>query len=177
MRQSLAHFRPTSGHFLHLLKAISFTRTSPLQFQSLPAKILSAKQDPPKCQNVSSICWEHGGFPWALGDFLHAPKQCVLTSLCLTLRNPMDCSPPGSSVCEIFLARILKGVATLSSRGSSRPRNRTHVSCGSCIAGRFFTAEPLKKPPPKQVADPLCLRRMLASFVHFLWYYFTSIIF
>ena len=33
-----------------------------------------------------------------------------------------------------------------SSRGSSLPRDRTCVSCSSCIAGRFFTAEPLGKP-------------------------------
>ena len=33
-----------------------------------------------------------------------------------------------------------------SSRGSSQPRDRTQVSCGSCVAGGFFTAEPLKKP-------------------------------
>ena len=32
------------------------------------------------------------------------------------------------------------------SRGSSRPRDRTSVSYGSCIAGRFFTTEPLGKP-------------------------------
>ena len=33
-----------------------------------------------------------------------------------------------------------------SSRGSSRPRDQTPVSCVSCTAGRFFTAEPLGKP-------------------------------
>ena len=89
----------------------------------------------------------------------------------------LDCRQPGSCVHEIFLARILKGVATLSFRGSSRPGDRTRVSCGSCIAGRFFTAEPPGKPPPKQLADLLCLGRMLASFVHFLWYSLTIIIF
>ena len=30
-----------------------------------------------------------------------------------------------------------------SSRGSFRPRDQTRVSCGSCITGGFFTAEPL----------------------------------
>ena len=40
----------------------------------------------------------------------------------LTPCNPMDCSPPGSSVCEILQARILKWVAMPSSRGSSQPR-------------------------------------------------------
>ena len=41
----------------------------------------------------------------------------------------MDCSPPGSSVHEIFQARILEWVAISFSRASSRPRDRTHVSC------------------------------------------------
>ena len=31
------------------------------------------------------------------------------------------------------------GIPMPSSRGSSRPRDQTHVSCGSCIEGRFFT--------------------------------------
>ena len=38
---------------------------------------------------------------------------------CLTLCDPMDCSPPGSSVHAIFQARILEWVAMPSSRGSS----------------------------------------------------------
>ena len=48
----------------------------------------------------------------------------------------MDCSPPGSSVQRIFQSRILEWVAISFSRGSSRPRDPTRVSC---IAGRFFT--------------------------------------
>ena len=51
----------------------------------------------------------------------------------------MDCSPPGSSVRGIFQARILEWVAISSSRGSSRPKDQTHISCVSCLAGRFFT--------------------------------------
>ena len=49
---------------------------------------------------------------------------------------PMNCSPPGSSVCGISQARILEWVAIPSSRGSSQPRDLTQVSP---IAGRFFT--------------------------------------
>jgi len=64
---------------------------------------------------------------------------------CLTLCDPMDCSPPGSSVHGILQARILEWVAMPSSTGSSRPRDRTRVSCVSCTAGRFFTAEALGK--------------------------------
>ena len=54
----------------------------------------------------------------------------------LILCDPMDCSPPGSSVLGILQARILEWVAIPLSRGSSRPRDQTWVSC---IAGRFFT--------------------------------------
>ena len=58
----------------------------------------------------------------------------------------MDCSPPGFSVHGILQARILEWVAMPSSRGSSWPRDQTHVSCIFCIAGRFFTTESLGKP-------------------------------
>ena len=60
----------------------------------------------------------------------------LVTRLCLTLCNPMDCSLPGSSVHRIFQARELEWVAILFFRGSSQPRDRTQVSC---TAGRFFT--------------------------------------
>ena len=52
---------------------------------------------------------------------------------CLTLCDSMDCSPSGSSVHEIILAQILEWVAVSSSRGSSQPRDRTPISCGSCV--------------------------------------------
>ena len=57
------------------------------------------------------------------------------TQSCLTLHDPMDCSPPGSSVHGILQARILEWVAMLSSGGSFQPRDRTQVSS---IAGGFF---------------------------------------
>ena len=50
--------------------------------------------------------------------------------------DPMDCSPPGSSVHGILQARILEWVAMPSSKGSSWPRNRSHISYLSCI-GRW----------------------------------------
>ena len=46
-----------------------------------------------------------------------------------TLCDPMDCSPPGSSVHGILQERILKWVAMPSSRGASQSRERTHISC------------------------------------------------
>ena len=66
-------------------------------------------------------------------------KMCVcvlVTQLCLMLSDPMNCSPPGSSVHGILQAGILEWVAMLSSSGSSQPRDQTWVFC---IAGRFFT--------------------------------------
>ena len=68
-------------------------------------------------------------------------KRCVgvwvlFTQSRLTLSNPVDCSPPGSSVHGSLQARILEWVSVPSSRGSSRPRDRTQVSC---MAGRFST--------------------------------------
>ena len=52
------------------------------------------------------------------------------------LSDPMDCSPPGSSIHEIFQAGILEWVAISFSSGSSWPRDWTWVSH---IAGRLFT--------------------------------------
>ena len=57
--------------------------------------------------------------------------------LCLTLCDPMDCSPAGSSVHGIFQARILEWVVISFFRGSSWARNWTQVSH---VVGRFFTA-------------------------------------
>ena len=62
---------------------------------------------------------------------------CVCAQLCLPLRNPMDQSPPASSVHGIFQARILEQVAISYSRGSSQPKDRAYVSCVSCI-GRLI---------------------------------------
>ena len=62
--------------------------------------------------------------------FLLSVNACVLScSSCLTLCDPMDCSLPGSSVNEISQARILEWIAIFFSRGSSRLRGWTHVSC------------------------------------------------
>ena len=74
-------------------------------------------------------------------------KICMcakLLQLCLTLCDAMDWSPPGSSVLEILQARILKPVAMPSSRGSSWPRDRTHISYVSCT-GRWVLL-PLIRP-------------------------------
>ena len=61
-------------------------------------------------------------------------RMCAkLLQLCLTLCDPMDRSPPGSSVHRILQARILEWTSMPSSRGSSRPRDQTHIFYASCI--------------------------------------------
>ena len=52
--------------------------------------------------------------------------------------NPMDCSPPDSSVHVILQARILEWGAICYSRQSSRPRDWTRVFCVSCIDGEIL---------------------------------------
>ena len=61
---------------------------------------------------------------------------------------------PCSSVHGILQARVLEWVAMPSSQGSSPLRDQTHVSCISCIAGEFFTAEPLEKPKYIHISQP-----------------------
>ena len=63
------------------------------------------------------------------------PNSVLVAQSRPTLCNPVDCSPPSSSVHGILQARVLEWVAISFSRGSSRPRDRTQVSR---IAGRCF---------------------------------------
>ena len=50
-------------------------------------------------------------------------RESEVAQSCPTLCNPMDYSPPGSSVHGILQARILEWVAISFSRGSSEPRS------------------------------------------------------
>ena len=69
-----------------------------------------------------------------------------MLQLCPTSCDLMNCSLPGSSVHGLLQAGILEWVATPSSRGSSWPSDQTQGSYSSCIAGGFFTPEPLRNP-------------------------------
>ena len=70
--------------------------------------------------------------------------QVLVTQLCVTLCNSMECSPLGSSIHGIFQAKILEWVTIPFSRGSSLRRDRTQVSC---IAGRLFTVWATREAP------------------------------
>ena len=80
-------------------------------------------------------------YPIALSMFV-----CSVAKWSQTPFGPMDCSRPGSSVHGISKARILEWVVMPLFRWSFQPRDQTHISCVSCNAGGFFTAEPLGKP-------------------------------
>ena len=71
-------------------------------------------------------------------SLLRAPCARLVAQLYPTLCDPLDCSRPGSSFHGNFQGRILGWVAISSSR-RSQPRDRTRISCVSCIAGKFFT--------------------------------------
>ena len=74
---------------------------------------------------------------------------CLVTKSCLTLWDPIDYSPPGSSVHGILQARTLEWIAISFSRGSSPPRDWTRASC----TGRqnLYTTEPPGKLKQSQI--------------------------
>ena len=64
--------------------------------------------------------------------------SCLVTTWTVAVQVPVFMG--------ILQARILEWVAMPSSRGASWPRDRIHISSGSCTAGEFFTTEPPGKP-------------------------------
>ena len=91
--------------------------------------------NPDKC--LHSLQNQNGGVVlWVLSGFSNV--QFFVAPWTVACQSPLSMG--------ILQARILEWVATHSSRGSSQPRDRTHISCDSCIAGGFFTAEPPGKP-------------------------------
>jgi len=90
--------------------------------------------------------------------------KVLVTELCPTLCNPMDCRPPGSSVYGILQARTLEWVVISFSRGSSWSRDRTQVSC---VAGRFFTVWATLIPFPAPTLASCCSLETWLIFSHF----------
>ena len=81
--------------------------------------------------------FQHSLLPWWWGmpTGMFYPVLCLVTQSCQTLCDPMDCSPPGSSVFGVLQARILEWVVIPFSKGSPQPRDGTQVSC---MASRYF---------------------------------------
>ena len=84
----------------------------------------------------------------------------VHAQFCPTLCDPMDYSPPGSSVHGIFQVRILEWVAISFSRSSSQPlysRNGTHLLC--------LLHSQVDSIPLTQLRNPINLSNMLYSLI------------
>ena len=94
--------------------------------------------------NASSFVLSQDCFGY-LGSFVRV-HVCMHVQSCLTLCDSMDCSLPGSFIHGIFQVRILEHVSISHSRGSSRPRDQTHIFCSPALAGRFFTTMPPGNP-------------------------------
>ena len=69
-----------------------------------------------------------------------------LSQSCPTLCDPMDCSPPGSSVQGLFQARILEQVAISTPGYLPDPGIEPMSLMSPALAGGFFTTEPPGKP-------------------------------
>ena len=139
-------------------------RPVPLSFQKRgkceapignPAHITSLKP------LLSTSSWVSSPLPRSQVLYKSFKVKVVVTQLCLTLCDPMDCSLPGFTVHGLLQARILEWVATPFCRGSPQPRGRTGVSC---VAGRFFTIWATRRPT----------RMSTTSFLRKLCLYFSS---
>ena len=75
----------------------------------------------------------------------------------------MDCSPLGSSVSGVSQGSILECFAISFSRGSSQPRDQTHVSCK---ASEFFTTEPPGKPIILLYASGYAFSKVCRRFIY-----------
>ena len=96
----------------------------------------------PACKNlaldqIQAQPWSQRTKRYMRGLGLKAQEKLRAPS-CLTLRNPVDYSLPGSSVHGISQVRILEWVAISCSKGSSRPKDWTHVSWASCIGRQIL---------------------------------------
>ena len=112
-------------------KSAIHIRISPLSWISFPIYVTT--------ESWVGILVLHSRFSLVI-YFIHnincVEVKVLVIQPCLTLWDPRDCSPPGSSVHVILQARILEWVAISFSRLSSRPSDWSWVSH---IAGRFFT--------------------------------------
>ena len=128
-------------------------------------KCINAQEKKKLEQNITAItvlfvCFKAGKI-FNLASFfflinLMSQSESEVTQLCLTHCDPMDCSPPGSSIHGILQARILEWVAISFCRGSSQPNDQTRVSC---IAGRLYHLSHQGPPPqcPKSTTKQLVL--------------------
>ena len=105
--------------------------------------LYSQLQGPPAPPSCALPCQASWSTPTATTDLFDITTSELLllvvvlvSQLCPTLYNTMNCSLPGSSIHGIPQVRILEWAVIPLSRGFSWPKDQTQVSH---IAGRFFT--------------------------------------
>ena len=97
------------------------------------------------CAKETEERW--GGTQRANGNVCLRGQLCSVLRLAqLCLHDPMGCSPPGSSVHGVFLARVLEGVAISLSRGSSQPRDQTCIFMSPALQADSLPLAPPEKP-------------------------------
>ena len=131
----LSHPYMTTGKNIALTRWTFVGKVMSLLFNILSAAAAKSLQS---CLTLQPHRWQPTRLPhpWdspgkSPGVGCHCILQCMkvkseseVAQLCLTLCNPVDCSPPGSSAHGILQARILEWVAISFSRGPSQPRDR-----------------------------------------------------
>ena len=129
--------RPGTGHCQELVLTEDEKKLLAKEGITLPTQLPLTKVS----QSVGPLALGLTPFPAAVCPRVSPLCACVCVCVCtlshVQLCDPMDGSPPGSFVHGNLQARILEWVATPYSRGSSRSRGQTHVSCISCI-GRWI---------------------------------------
>ena len=127
------HFVPFSPVCLSVTMKASF---------SLPKICIPSYPSPFACADHLSLCavLSHQP-PTATVSFCKCSHLYILilrstaaAPLYSAVCELLDYSPPGSSVHGVFQTRILESVVISYSRGSSWPKDWTHISCVSCIS-------------------------------------------
>ena len=135
-------------HYYHFDPHNSLLLGYPMNFRSLSIMpglyVWYARSIPQPSYDKQKHFQTLHNIPWGEKSPSKIPACVYAKSIqsCPTLCNPMDCSPPGSSVHGILQTRILEWVAMPFSKEFSWPRDQIYISC---IAGGFFTTEPLVK--------------------------------
>ena len=83
-------------------------------------------------------------------------RWCSVAPPCLTLRDPVVCSPPGSSVRGVSQARILERAGISLSRDHPDSGIEAESLAPPQMAGRCFTAEPPGEPHLSHLGSPIC---------------------
>ena len=154
-----------------ILEGVAFPSPGDHPDQGLNLSLLPLQVDSlPLCHLVSPYLLQMALFHPFFFFYGWAPLQLLSTNQMIGIMevihqlsyvwlfcDPMDCSPPGSSLHGISQSRILECIAMPSSRGSSWPTSQTCISCISCISGRLFTHWTIREAPingaPFQHAD------------------------